>query len=183
MRIYVTSLALLRNADTTNQNHIAIFHLDGTYRITINNFPLSVFGRSDMNRKFFPIALAILSREKADDILAFLLAITKVCKHFNINFVVRFCMIDAAPEEAKAIREMNTNPNIINMGLNWCCFLLMCWFHMKKNIREPRNAGCKELKPVYDDILHACDSLHYCTSHQAFEDKKFEILSSWSALV
>jgi len=54
---------------------------------------------------------------------------------------------------------------------------------MKKNIREPRNAGCKELKPVYDDILHACDSIHYCTSHQAFEDKKFEILSSWSALV
>ena len=52
-----------------------------------------------------------------------------------------------------------------------------------KNVREPRNAGCKELKPVYDDILHAFDSLHYCTSQQAFEDEKFEILSSWSALV
>ena len=90
-----------------------------------------------------------MSRETADDILAFLLAITKVCYHFHINFIVRFCMIDAAPEEAKAILEMNS----------------------------------KELKPVYDDILHACDSLHYCTSQQAFEDKKFEILSSWSALV
>ena len=78
MRIYITSLNLLKNADTTNQNHIAIFHLDGTYRITLNNFPLSVFGRSDLNRKFFPIALALLSRETADDILAFLLAITKV---------------------------------------------------------------------------------------------------------
>ena len=117
MRIYVTSLALLRNADTTNQNHIAIFHLDGTYRITTNNFPLSVFGRSDLNRKFHPIALALLSRETAENILAFLLAITKVCRHFNINFVVRFCMIDAAPEEAKAIREMNTNPNIISISM------------------------------------------------------------------
>ena len=27
-------------------------------------------------------------------------------------------MIDAAPEEAKAIRDMNTNANIINVGLN-----------------------------------------------------------------
>ena len=70
----MTSLNLLKNADTTNQNFVAIFHLDGTYRITLNNFPLSVFGRSDMNRKFFPIALALLSRETADDILAFLLA-------------------------------------------------------------------------------------------------------------
>ena len=72
----MTSLNLLKNADTTNQNFVAIFHLDGTYRITLNNFPLSVFGRSDMNRKFFPIALALLSHETADDILAFLLALT-----------------------------------------------------------------------------------------------------------
>ena len=79
-------------------SNVAIFQLDGTYRITLNNFPLSVFGRSDINRIFFPIALALMSQEKADDILAFLRAITKVCKDFNINFVVRFYMIDAAPE-------------------------------------------------------------------------------------
>ena len=103
VRIFITSLNLLKNADTTKQNFQAIFHLDGTYRITLNKFPLSVLGRSDMNRKFFPIALALLSRETADDILAFLLALTIICRHFRINFVVKYGMINAAPEDAKAI--------------------------------------------------------------------------------
>ena len=52
------------------------------------------------------------------------------------------CMINSAPEEAKAIRQMNINQ--INMGLNWNCILLMCFVSHEK-------------KPVYDDILHACD--------------------------
>ena len=85
-------------------------------------------------------------------------------------------MINAAPEEAKAINSMNSSQSIIEMGLNWYCILLMCWFHMKKNIREPRNAGCKELKPVYDDILSDCDYLHYSTNMAVFEERKFEVL-------
>ena len=105
-----------------------------------------------------------------------LVALTKVCLHFRINFVVKYCMINAAPEEAKAINSMNSSQSIIEMGLNWYCILLMCWFHMKKNIREPRNAGCKELKPVYDDILSDCDYLHYSTNMAVFEERKFEVL-------
>ena len=90
VRIYITSLALLKNTDTTNQNHVAIFHLDGTYRITINNMPLSIFGRTDMNRKFFPIALALVSRETAEELEVYLMAIQQVCRDFNINMVITF---------------------------------------------------------------------------------------------
>ncbi len=44
---------------------------------------------------------------------------------------------------------------------------------MEKDIREARNVGCKELKPIYDDILRTFDNLHYSTSQQIFEDRKF----------
>ena len=54
---------------------------------------------------------------------------------------------------------------------------------MKKNVREPRNAGCKELKSVYDDILRSCDYLHYSTIHQVFEERKYIVLNEWSPLV
>ena len=47
LHIYMTSIKMLRLLDGTNQMNMHIFHLDGTYRITINNFPLSIFGRSD----------------------------------------------------------------------------------------------------------------------------------------
>ncbi len=52
LNLYMSTLKLLRLADGRNQNNLALYHLDGTYRITINNFPYSVFGRTDMNRKF-----------------------------------------------------------------------------------------------------------------------------------
>ena len=63
---------MLRLLDGTNQSNMAIYHLDGTYRITINNFPLSVFGRTDMNRKFLSLIMLttmienlLLQKEKA----------------------------------------------------------------------------------------------------------------------
>jgi hypothetical protein len=56
----------------------------------------------------------------------------------------------------------------------------MCWFHVKKNIREPRNAGKPDLKPVYDSILKSCDYLHYSTHQSVFEYRKQEVLENWS---
>lgn len=64
-KLFVTSLKLLKFCDTSNQNFMGMFHVDGTYRIVQNRFPMAVFGRSDINRNFFPIALALLSTEEA----------------------------------------------------------------------------------------------------------------------
>jgi len=49
-------------------------------------FPMSVFDRSDMNRKLFPIALALLSRETANDVLAFHKAFHKGFSSFWYKF-------------------------------------------------------------------------------------------------
>ena len=62
-------------------------------RITINSFPLSVYERSEMNRSFHPIALAILSQETHLEI-TFFSALTHVASYFNIKLVIHDLTID-----------------------------------------------------------------------------------------
>ena len=130
LRIYMTTLKMLRLLDSTNQSNMALYHLDGTYRITINNFPLSIYGRSDMNRKFFPIAIAMISSEKNEMLVNFFIALQTCARFFGINFHCQYIMIDAAPEEALAIRK--AWPSAI---------VLMCWFHVKKKYLRAKTWG------------------------------------------
>ena len=44
--------------DATNQCNMNIYHIDGTYHITISNFPL--FDRTNMNRRFFLLIIYII---------------------------------------------------------------------------------------------------------------------------
>ncbi|RNA06618.1 hypothetical protein BpHYR1_045741 [Brachionus plicatilis] len=64
-----------------NQDH-SLFHIDGTYKITFENYPLLVFGRSNPNRILYPIF---------------------VCRLFNINFNLKFMMQDAQIACASAV--------------------------------------------------------------------------------
>ncbi len=53
--IYMITLKML---DATNQCNMNIYHIDGSYHITINNFPL--FDRTNMNRRFFLLIVYII---------------------------------------------------------------------------------------------------------------------------
>ena len=46
--ICATSLALLNNCDASNQNHITMYGIDGTYKIFKEKFTLVAFGRLDL---------------------------------------------------------------------------------------------------------------------------------------
>ena len=94
------------------------------------------------------------------------MAIIQVCHDFRINFVVQFIMMDAANEEAKAAR---------NSFLN--CIIIMCWFHLVKNVRDPKHAGSKLFKDtkIYDMIMADINTMHFCTSQQSFNDTRTEI--------
>ena len=66
LRICMTSKALLRHLDSFPEHH-RVFHVDGTYKLIKNRFPLIVFGRSDLQGQFHLIAICITSHETADD--------------------------------------------------------------------------------------------------------------------
>jgi hypothetical protein len=64
-----TSLKLLQTISQSNTSVTlkSIYHLDGTYKITKNRFPVIVIGRSDHNGTFFPISVSLVSHEPAVD--------------------------------------------------------------------------------------------------------------------
>ncbi|RNA37757.1 hypothetical protein BpHYR1_042251 [Brachionus plicatilis] len=103
VRIYATTLKLLHlNCNTDNQDH-SLFHIDGMYKITIENYPLLVFGRSNPNRTLHPIVFGITSKEEKEDFINFFESIKFVCRLFNINFILKFMMQDAQIACASAL--------------------------------------------------------------------------------
>jgi hypothetical protein len=66
LRIGFTSRKLLHSFAKHPDKH-AIYHVDGTYKLIRNRFPMGVFGRSDVNGQFHLIALCVLSHETEED--------------------------------------------------------------------------------------------------------------------
>ncbi|CAF0710223.1 unnamed protein product [Brachionus calyciflorus] len=64
LNICITSKKLLLNLDSSLPG---AYHIDGTYKLISNRFPLIVFGKTDMNQKFYLIALCITSHEHKTD--------------------------------------------------------------------------------------------------------------------
>jgi len=63
--ICFTSKHLLGNV-SKYPGHYAIFHIDGTYKLLKNRFPVIAYGRSDSNGQLHLISVAICSSEVTD---------------------------------------------------------------------------------------------------------------------
>jgi hypothetical protein len=76
-----------------------MFHLDSTYKITKNSYPLLIFGVSDINRKFFLLAAFIVSQTTAEIVkhcqlrdavgpyMSFVKSFDKISKNQGIAFL------------------------------------------------------------------------------------------------
>lgn len=101
-----------------------MFHVDATYKIIKYCYPLIVFGITDLNHKFFPIAFMITSHEKAVDYIHFFASLKKVAnKGLGIVFSPSFMVTDASRAMFNAIKLQFPN-----------CVVIMCWFHLKMNV-------------------------------------------------
>ena len=60
-----SSRQLLSNMSKYN-NHYSVFHIDGTYKLTKNRFPVIAYGRSDTNGQLHLISIAICSNETTE---------------------------------------------------------------------------------------------------------------------
>ena len=61
------------------------YSIDGTYKITIENFVLVVFGRIDMNRKLHACAFMVTSHETKEDYEFFYSPLKQLC--FELNYI------------------------------------------------------------------------------------------------
>ena len=92
------------------------------YKLKISN-PLMVFGVSDINRKFFPVAFMITSHETKLDYSHFFHSIISICSTLNLKLEPEFMMIDASRAIAWAIRKCFPR-----------CKIVMCYFHLCYNV-------------------------------------------------
>ena len=97
--------------------------IDGTYKITFEEFVLVVFGGTDMKRRMHPIAFMLTSNECMEDYQFFYSSLKQICENLNIPIVINYLMQDASKAESSALH--NSFPTI-----------LMCYFHVKENIKN-----------------------------------------------
>ena len=75
-----TSKHLLKNMSKYSE-HYSVFHIDGTYKLVKNRFPVIAYGRSDTNGQLHLISVAISSHET-----------TETYTHFyKYNTITFFC--------------------------------------------------------------------------------------------
>ena len=60
-----SSKHLLKNI-SKHIGHYSVYHIDGTYKLTKNRFPVIAYGRSDTNGQLYLISIAICSHETTE---------------------------------------------------------------------------------------------------------------------
>ena len=143
-------------------NKPGVIHVDGTYSLIKNRFPVFFIGITDIDGQFFPIAFCITSNEKEIDYLEFFNGVKKQAKLMNIRFKPEYIMLDAASAGFNAAEKSFPHSQI-----------LMCYFHVKLNIKKK----CKEIlvkklmKKQWFKLNDDVSTLHYSSSQENFKSR------------
>ena len=141
-----TCISMIKRIDVFSNR--GCYHIDATYKIVKFCFPLIVFGFTDVSRRFYPIAYMFTSHEKQANYEHFFNSLLEICKNLHINLNPTFMVSDACHAIANAI--LKCFPKTI---------LLMCWFHLKQNVRKHKDKIPPE---IFIQTMNEINNLHYC---------------------
>ena len=85
-------------------------HLDGTYQITTNGFPLLVYGVSDIQGHFHPICFMLTSHETEQDFDYFFNELIEQSDLMDIEYNPKFMMQDACQASLNSIKKLLPDP-------------------------------------------------------------------------
>lgn len=137
-----TSTKLINSIVENEAMSRGVFHIDATYKIVKYNYPLLVLGYTDLKGQFFPVAFMYTSHEKVEDFDHFFTSFMNVCNAFNFEFKPKYLVSDAWKATANSIARLL--PETIH---------LMCYFHLKFNIRK-RKIFYSKLKAPSNCLKH-----------------------------
>lgn len=129
-RFMVTTKLLLQQAIESKN-----LHADATYKLIWQNFPVLMVGTTDLARKFHPIGVAVCKTEQQKD-FNFIFSSTKQAIHniFEADFEPEYLIADAASAIHNAAKGVWAN-----------ILVIMCWFHMLKNVSDKVPTFLKQL--------------------------------------
>ena len=143
-----------------------VFHIDLTYRIVKQAFPLLVFGISDIHRAFHPMAFMFLSHWCEKDFDYFFISLTELADKLDLSYDFHYIMQDADRASLNSIRK--NFPDSTN---------LMCFFHLMQNVRKHKNLI--QNNEYYETVLNEIRELHSSPTEKKFVEKKKKLLKKW----
>ena len=124
-RFFVSSKTLLKNA--LRVKHL---HADATYKLVWQGFPVIVLGSTDMDRSFHCFGISVCSGETTSDYKFCFESLRHGIKVIlSENFLPKTLVADGAPAIKNAFRNVFGDD----------CLVVMCWFHVRKNIQKMLN--------------------------------------------
>lgn len=157
-----TTKRLLANASNATK-----LHVDGTYKLNWENYPLLVFGTTDMERRFHLISFALTSNENT---AAFEFCFETLKKSaadlLNIIIPADVLVSDACEAIKTAFRRVFPNSAEVT-----------CWFHVKKNVENRLKSS-----PNKALILNDLGRLQLCSDVDVFRYASGLFVEKWIAI-
>ena len=149
LHIHMTSKRLFSNIDKNG-----VHHIDGTYKITRNGFPLILYGVTDIQGHFHPICFVVSSHENETDYEHFYDGLIRLADQLNLEFSPDYIMQDAWRASYNAVKKFFPD-----------CKVLMCYFHVVDNIRKH-----KKLIPIdkYEELKDDITEIHMSSNEKEF---------------
>ncbi|RNA36561.1 hypothetical protein BpHYR1_025820 [Brachionus plicatilis] len=140
----VTTKYLMSKIDS---NLPGCYHLDATYKLIKNGFPLIVLGRTDAVHDFHPLGFFISSHEQEIDYQEFYQGFINLSVLLDTEFDPDYVVQDAWLASFNALSKQFAD-----------CKLLMCYFHVIFNCRKEYGKLNKELAVQCKKFLR---KMHY----------------------
>ncbi|OWZ20026.1 hypothetical protein PHMEG_0005630 [Phytophthora megakarya] len=147
-----------------------VLHLDTTFMVVRQRYPVSVIGYSDKFGHFFPLGYFCTSRRKEPDMAWCIRSLKRaILNSFGEVFAPEFVMTDADTAQYNACSaELPTT------------VVLMCWYHVADNVfKQARSCGV-EPKDTTKFFRYLYD-LHFAPRLRSGKLKKW-VLTKWNAL-
>ena len=182
-----------------------VLHMDATYKLNLNEYPVLILGLSDGIQQFHLLSISVLSHHTEAVYREVLRVFKRVIEHvlpdirFSPQYVVTDCDAAERYSEMWYISSYVYGIEFCNK-LHNCLFLfvffitgrdavvasfpgvthLMCYFHVVKNCKEKLRSYAKDLQ---QDILHDVQQLHSSVSSQECNALMTIFIPKWTELV
>jgi len=184
------ALSILVKAVSSHALVPLVLHMDATYKLNLNEYPVLILGLSDAQQQFHLLSISVLSHHTEAVYREVLRVFKRVIMHVvpDISFSPQYVVTDC--DAAERYSEM-WYISIYVYGVEFCtwfpnCVLssiclifitcrdavlesfpgvthLMCYFHVVKNCKEKLRSYAKDSQ---QDILHDVQQLHSSVSSQ-----------------
>ena len=166
---FTSKILLEKLKQFQNIKNEAMLHVDCTYKITKEAYPLLVVGVSDISRLFHLLGVFFVS-QTTEIIIKYY--IDSLFDAVNLNFT---CLADWKP----SFTMTDSDPALINAlrsRFGESTKYLNCYFHLKKNVRDYVRSECME---HYSTTMKDIDALHYTKNSTDFQNTCFQLDAKW----